>query len=496
MRRIWTSASPLFLCVIVLTGWASKHVVAQERPNILWIFVDDQSRHYGFNGESLVDTPTMDRLAAESTVFTNTVVTAPVCSTSRSSLITGMYQTSIGAHHHRSGRGTEKIHLPDHVRMIPEYLQEAGYFTSLGTATTAASASPARRLGKSDYNFEWDESVYDSSDWSGREPGQPFFAQVMLLGGKARQQARKSKDIPHVAVDDVTLPPYYPDHPVIREDWAAYLDTFTLVDREVEAIVDRLAKDGDLQNTIIFFLTDHGVSHARGKQYCTDEGVMVPFFVYGPGRIDARIERDEMVAHIDVAASTLFFAGVTIPDHMEARPLFGPDASPREYVVSARDRCDETYDRIRSVRTQSMKYIRNGYPQRPHLLPNVYKDQKEIYQALREWHQAGKLNALQETLLFSETRPEEELYDLAKDPWELNNLADSAEYQSQLREMSGLLDQWIEETGDHGQEVEPMEMYDSDMAVYLQSMTNRKPERLPLIQKNIDQMKRWWREGK
>ncbi|MEW4490996.1 sulfatase [Thalassoglobus sp. JC818] len=496
MKKLWTSAAPLILSLIVLTSWASKHVVAQERPNILWIFVDDQSRHYGFNGESLVDTPTMDRLAAEGTLFTNTVVTAPVCSTSRSSLITGMCQTSIGAHHHRSGRGTEKIRLPDHIRMIPEYLKEAGYFTSLGTATTAATSTAARRLGKSDYNFEWSEDVYDSSDWSGREPGQPFFAQVMLLGGKARPQARKSNKIPHVNVDDVVLPPYYPDHPVIREDWAAYLDTFTLVDREVEAIVDRLAKDGDLENTIIFFLTDHGVSHARGKQYCTDEGIMVPFFVYGPGRIDAGIERDEMVAHIDVAASTLFFAGLSIPDYMEARTLFGPDASPRDYVVSARDRCDETYDRIRSVRTQTVKYIRNGYPERPHLLPNVYKDQKEIYQALREWHRAGKLNDLQETLLFSKTRPEEELYDLENDPWELNNLADSAEYQPQLREMSQLLDQWIEETGDQGQNVEPMEMYDSDMAVYLQSMTSKKPERLPLIQKNIDQMKRWWREGK
>ncbi|NCX92895.1 MAG: sulfatase, partial [Rhodobacteraceae bacterium] len=235
----------------------------ENRPNILWLVVEDQSKHYGFNGEKLVHTPALDELAENGVRFTNASVTAPVCSTARSALITGMFQTSIGAHHHRSGRGAAKINIPNHIKLIPELLQEAGYYTCLGSSGQAAgTASPKHknRLGKSDYNFEWDPSVFDSAEWSGRKKGQPFFAKICLSGGKARSQARASKDIPHVDASKVVLPPYYPRHPVVLEDWAAYLDTFSLMDFQVGQIVDRLKEEGEFENTIIFFITDHGVS--------------------------------------------------------------------------------------------------------------------------------------------------------------------------------------------------------------------------------------------
>ncbi|MGD8240606.1 MAG: sulfatase, partial [Armatimonadota bacterium] len=383
-----------------------------KRPNIIWIITEDQSRHYGCYGEPLVNTPRIDRLADDGAKFTNAMVTCPVCSPSRSALITGMYQTTIGAHHHRSGRGTERIQLPDHVKLIPEYFQEAGYYTCLGHFGHVTGGAKRGGLGKSDYNFEWDQSVYDGNEWSGRSEGQPFFAQIMLGGGKSRGQARRSKDIPHVKPEDVVLPPYYPRHPVILEDWAAYLDTFSLMDHQVGRILERLEREGIVDDTVIFFLTDHGVSHARGKQFLYDEGIMVPLIVSAPGRIEPGTVRDDPVAHIDMAAASLHFAGIPIPQHLEARPLFSPDHEPREYVVSARDRCDETYDRIRGVRTRGFKYIRNGYPLRPHLQPCVYKDEKPIYKALREWQTAGKLDAVQERLLFAPRRAEEELYDL------------------------------------------------------------------------------------
>jgi arylsulfatase A-like enzyme len=168
------------------------------RPNIIWIVVEDQSRHYGCYGEPLVDTPTIDRLASEGVRFTNAAVTGPICSICRSALITGMYQTSIGAHHHRSGRGEQKIFLPEHVKLIPHYFQQAGYYTSLGYLGHINDPAKARKkagLGKSDYNFQWDESVYDGAEWSGRAPGQSFFAQIMLGGGKSRKQARSSDAI-------------------------------------------------------------------------------------------------------------------------------------------------------------------------------------------------------------------------------------------------------------------------------------------------------------
>ena len=141
-------------------------------------------RHYGFNGEKLVHTPVLDELAGNGVRFSNASVTAPVCSTARSALITGMFQTSIGAHHHRSGRGESKIKIPNDIKLIPELFQDAGYYTCLGSSAHAAatvSQKHKNRLGKSDYNFEWNPSVFDSAEWSGRKKGQPFFARFALV---------------------------------------------------------------------------------------------------------------------------------------------------------------------------------------------------------------------------------------------------------------------------------------------------------------------------
>ena len=485
----------VFLVIIGLQGSPEK-----IRPNILWLVVEDQSKHYGFNGEKLVHTPILDELAGNGVRFTNASVTAPVCSTARSALITGMYQTSIGAHHHRSGRGKAKIQKPDHIKLIPELFHIAGYYTCLGSSVHGAGrASPKykNRLGKSDYNFEWNRSVFDSAEWSGRKKGQPFFAKICLNGGKARSQARTSKHIPHVDASKVVLPPYYPRHPIVLEDWAAYLDTFSLMDFQVGQIIDRLKKEGEFENTIIFFITDHGVSHARGKQFCYDEGMMIPFFVHAPNRVKGGTVRKDPVLHIDLAATSLYFAGIEIPKYMEARTLFGRNFTKREFAVSARDRCDETYDRIRAVRSLEYKYIRNGYPERPHLQPCAYKDNKEIYIAIRDWGEKGKLNDLQQKLLLSSTRAKEELYDLRNDPWELNNLADDPDHSKTLQEMRKTLNRWTRDTGDLGQNVEPMKMYDSDMKVYLNGLANMgKADRLEEIKSNIAQMKKWWQEGK
>lgn len=470
------------------------------RPNILWLVVEDQSKHYGFNGEKLVTTPVLDDLAKQGVRFTNASVTAPVCSTARSALITGMFQTSIGAHHHRSGRGEIKIEKPAHVKLIPEFFKQAGYYTCLGNANHGAGSVKGRqklKLGKSDYNFEWDTSVFDAGEWSGRKKGQPFFAKICLTGGKARTFARNLVSIPHVATSEVEIPPYYPRHPVVLEDWAAYLDTFTFMDRQVGQIIERLKKEKEYENTVIFFITDHGVSHARGKQFCYDEGMMIPFFVHAPGRVNGGTVRQDPVLHIDVAATSLYFAGIPIPKYMEARTLFGPDFSARDYAVSARDRCDETYDRIRAVRTPNFKYIQNGYPSRPHLQPCAYKDNKGIYIAIREWGKAGKLTDIQHKLLLSSVRAEEELYDLKSDPWELNNLAMDEKYKKVLLQMRSDLAQWVKETGDQGQEVEPMQLYDSDMEVYLRAIKSvGKGQRQKEILSNIGLMKTWWKEGR
>ncbi len=462
----------------------------QGRPNILWFFVDDMSANFSCYGEKTVRTPHVDRMAREGTRFSRAFVTAPVCSPCRSALITGMYQTSIGAHHHRSGRGELKIRLPEGVVPVPALFKQAGYYTAIG-------GPRGKGLGKTDYNFEWDPAIYDGADWSGRKPGQPFFMQVQTPGGKYRHgrgwRERARQELGSVTDPAaVTLPPYYPRDPVILDDWADYLDAVRYTDREVGEVLARLEKEGILDETVVFFMTDHGISHARGKQFLYDEGIHVPFVVRGPGIARGRV-REDLVSHIDLAATSLALAGIAVPKAMQGRDLLAAAYAPRDAVFSARDRCDETVEQLRSVRTERWKYVRNFLPRRPQLQPNRYKDGKPIVRRLRELQAAGKLDELQARLLFAPERAPEELYDLEADPHEIRNLAADPAHAATLASLRARLDRWMEETGDHGRRPEPEAMYDSDMKVYLGEKAGPQTEEL---RRNIALMKKWAAEGR
>lgn len=489
---------PLALALCAFTA------AVAERPNILWFIVDDMSANFSCYGEKTIQTPHVDRLAREGTRFAHAFITAPVCSPCRSALITGMYQTTIGAHHHRSGRGELKITLPEGVTPVPVLFQKAGYYTCIGSGLSAEASGKAKGkgkakdggFGKTDYNFEWDAKMYDSPDWAGRKPGQPFFMQVQLAGGKLRggtsQSAKKLLERAAAELgsatkpEDVTLPPYYPRDPVLLEDWAAYLDAVRFTDAHVGNVLARLESEGLLDNTVIVFMTDHGISHARGKQFLYNEGTHVPLIIRGPGIPKSEV-RDDLVEHIDLAAISLAAAGIPIPEKMQGSNVFAPDFQAHDTIFAARDRCDETVERIRSVRTEQFLYIRNFHPQRPLLQPNAYKDGKTIVQQLRTLHAEGKLDSLSENLLFSPARATEELYDWKADPWQVKNLAEDPAHKAALEKLRARLDQWMKDTHDQGPESEAR--YDSDMKVYLGKGN-------PEVEKNIALMKQWAKEGK
>ncbi|MCX7400227.1 MAG: sulfatase-like hydrolase/transferase [Planctomycetales bacterium] len=438
-------------------------VPEKQRPNIVWMIVEDMSAHYSCYGETTIQTPNVDQLASRGTRFSRAFVTAPICSICRSALITGRYQTSIGAQNHRSGVSGHEIHLPADVKLVPAIFRNAGYHTNNLTVEAFLRSdedvklSPVVKVAKTDYNFQWDEAAtYDSTHWAAREAKKPFFVQVQLHGGKYRNVADTSKwtakalkDLGSVtSPNDVHLPPYLPNDPVILEDWAQYLDTVRYTDWEVGRVIQRLKDAGELENTVIFFMTDHGISHVRNKQFLYDGGTHVPLIVAGPG-VASGVVRDDVVEHIDLGATSMGCAGIARPASMHSQDIMAADYQPREYVFAARDRADETVDLMRSVRDTRWKYIFNGFPDRPYLQPNRYKDSKPILQAMRRLYADAQLNADQ-SLIMAEARPREELYDTQTDPFELHNLAGKQEHQSRLETMRTAFRDWQKRTGDPG----------------------------------------------
>ncbi|MCH2209452.1 MAG: sulfatase [Lentisphaerales bacterium] len=375
----------LFFCFLLTS------LSAEERPNILWFVVDDMSANFSCYGEKTKKTPHVDALAKNGVLFKRAYATSPVCSTFRSSLITGMYQNSIGAHHHRSGRGKNVITLPKGVRPVPEIFQEAGYWTCIGSGLPGKDKSfkdiKRNEFGKTDYNFTWSKKMYNSHDWAGRKADQPFFMQVQLHGGKIRgasergyrgTEIRMNKDFGgKTSYEGIELPPYYPNDPIMLRDWATYLDNVKITDHHVGAVIARLKDEGLLENTLVIFFTDHGISHARGKQFLYDEGTHIPLVVSGPGVGNGKI-RNDLVESIDIAALSLAAAGIEVPEAMEGKNILADNFKGKEVIFAARDRCGEAADRIRSVRTDKFLYIKNFYPERPHLMPSNYKDSKLI----------------------------------------------------------------------------------------------------------------------
>ena len=498
--KVETTLSLLLFLLIAGKGKGEKS------PNVLWFVVDDMSANFSCYGEKTIKTPAVDRLAKEGLLFSRAYATSPVCSTFRSSLITGMYQNSIGAHHHRSGRGKHRIQLPQGVHPIPKLFQKAGYYTCIGSGLEGfdyrSMPTTRQKRGKTDYNFDWDIKIYDSHDWAGRIKDQPFFMQVQLHGGKMRgasesgYQALEKRVGEQFAMrptlhEKIALPPYYPKDPIILRDWATYLDTVRITDWHVGQVMQRLEKEGILENTLVVFFTDHGISHARGKQFLYDEGTHIPLIIRGPGMPKGK-KRNDLVEHIDIAALSLAAAGIEIPKKMEGSDILDPDHQPKEAVFGARDRCGEVADRVRSVRTDRYLYVKNFYPQRPRLMPSNYKDGKIIMQRLRQLHSKKKLDALAETLLFSSTRPAEELYLYRQDRWQTDNLSDDTKYAKELKDMRNRLGQWIEKTGDPGPETSEVYILETED----QMNSTRNAVSRENYRKNSELYLRWAKEGK
>ena len=405
-RLKWTLPFVVGLAVMSVLAVAMP-CRADDRPNILWITIEDWSPDLSCYGTKAIETPHVDQLALEGIRYTRAFTTAPVCSASRSAMMTGFHQNYIGANQHREDH---KQPLPHGIKPIPHLLAEAGYFTALMS-------------WKVDCNFLPDtkEGLFMGTDWNQRKPGQPFFARITF--GATHRPWRRDPIRP-IDGDDVELPPYYADTPLVRRDWANGLEAMQTVDREIGDLLKRLDDEGLTDNTLVFFIGDHGCCNIRGKQFLYDEGIHVPLIMRWPGQVDPGQVNDDLVMSLDLCATCLEVAGVTAPIPLHGISLLDPAISTREYVFAARDKMDKTHDSMRAIRSKDFKLIHNLMPERPWLQYSQYKESS--YPVLAEMsvlHLQGKLTPEQDRF-FAASKPEFELFDLKQDPYELHNLAD------------------------------------------------------------------------
>jgi len=449
----------------------TKSELKTERPNILWIVGENLKLDLGCYGAKNVHTPNLDAMAADGVRYTHAFSTSPVCAPSRSAFFVGMYQTTSDTHNMRSHRNDD-YRLPEGVRPITHRLKDVGYFTTnIKTMSGQVVGS-----GKLDLNFVNEGKLYDGDKWEELKTHQPFFAQLNTLEAEYDIYDRQTWRQPRVewkgerthekiaTPENVTPPPYYPDHPIVRKEWARYLNSISGMDKTIGKILRQLKTDGLADNTIVIFFGDNGRIEPRGIHWCYDTGLHVPLIVhipknltwpanYKPGTVS-----DEVISLIDITPTTLSFAGIERPKGMDGRIFLGDRLTPeRQYAFSARDRIDETVNRIRSVRGKRFHYIRNYYPDRHFTSLNRYKEKCfPIKPLMRKLMSEGKLTGPPAELMSPTVAPEQ-LFDTINDPHEIHNLVDSKvpEHRETLIRMRAALAVWMVETQDQGVFPEP-----------------------------------------
>ena len=425
---------------ILLCGIIGVGPLCGKQPNILWITSEDNGPDLGSFGQKYAHTPALDALAADSAIYTHAFATAGVCAPARSTIITGMYPPALGSQHMRS-----RAPLPEGIRFYSHYLREAGYYCT--------------NNAKKDYNLieppgAWDDSSRNAH-WKNAHDGKPFFAIFNHTISHESKIRLGKQSFPYHKIEDAPVPPYHPDTPETKRDWAQYHANISKLDDIVAANLKELADAGLLEDTIVFYYGDHGSGMPRHKRWLWDSGIHIPLLVRIPEKWSAWREvapgkkTGRLVSFVDLGPTVLSLAGIKPPLHMHGKAFLGEYAvAPRQYVHAFRGRMDERYDMVRAVRDKRYKYIRNYNPHQVYGQYIAYMFQTDTTRIWKELFDQGKLNAVQSA--FWKTKPPVELYDTHADPHEIHNLASSPEHAGQLARLAGELDRWQLEIRDLG----------------------------------------------
>ncbi len=426
---------------IVPSSQAQTTANRPPRPNFLWITSEDNGPQLGCYGDAFATTPNIDGLAAKGMIYTNCWSNAPVCAPARTTIVSGVFPPSLSAQHMRS-----QVALPPGLKLYPELFREMGYYCSNNS--------------KEDYNVATTKNLWNDSSgkahWRNRKAGQPFFA-VFNFTVSHESQIRKR---PHTPVHDaakVAVPPYHPDAPEIRQDWAQYYDKVSEMDLQVGQVLAQLKEDRLEEETIIFYYGDHGSGMPRGKRWLYQSGLNVPMIVHVPQRYrmlagtqySPGTKNERLISFVDLVPTVLSLTETLPLKEHQGKAFLGKFATENpEYIYGFRDRMDERIDMSRAIRDDRYAYIRNFYPQRPQGTYLNYMFQTPTTQVWKRWFDEGRLNEAQ--AFFWKPKPAEELYDLTTDPFQLQNLAGDATYQATLERLRGALKSWMLDIRDLG----------------------------------------------
>ena len=436
----------LFFLPLLILFLSACHTSEQnkELPNILWLVSEDNNPMIGAYGDSFATTPNIDKLAESGFLYTNAHANAPVCAPARNAIITGMYSPSNGNEHMRSTNRASEM-----VQFFPELLREAGYYVT-------NNPKEDYNIAQEQTNGIWHESG-NEAHYKNRTPGQPFFAvfntmithEISLFHEKTEEELRHSPA-------EVDLPPYHPDTPELRRQWAQYYDAVEEMDAWVGEKLRELEESGEAENTIVFYYADHGGVLPRSKRFVYETGTRVPLIVHIPEKYShlwpekksgSKINRP--VSFVDLAPTILSLAGISVPEIMQGRAFLGEQKTDApEYVHMYRGRMDERYDMSRAVRNDRFRYIRNYMPYRMY---GQHVDFLFLASGARSWQEtceSGGCNEIQQR--FWNIKPVEELYDTKNDPWEVNNLAEDLNYREILEELRTANRQWMIDIKDTG----------------------------------------------
>lgn len=454
-RRDFLRAGLGSLLLTQLSGPASINNPA--RPNILWLSAEDFSPHLGCYGDPKAKTPVIDQFAKEGVRFSHAFTVHGVCAPVRSSIITGIYPSSLGS---CAMRCTAEI--PESPVCFTEVLRQADYYCINNS--------------KEDYNFQPPKSAWDVSSknahYKNRPDGKPFFAVFNFTGthesqlwNSAEFENTHPKGLSHKEYqlpEDMTVPPFYPDTPAVRRDLARLYERITEFDHFVDKKLEELKAEGLEESTIVFIWSDHGDGLPRFKRWLYDTGTRVPLLVRIPQRFRSPDQGmpgmvdDRLVNLFDLGPTVLNLAGLKPLPRSQSRAFLGPNLpKPAEYIFGARDRIDEFFDIVRSVRDRRYRYVCNLNPWVPYFPPHEYGDRCNTLQEMRRLNVQGKLPPEAKQWMVH-WRPAEELYDLSADPYEVCNLAEHKEYAAIKERLRKVLADWMIEVRDTGLLPEPI----------------------------------------